>query len=98
MTGPKREPLHTFFDDPTTDVLISTILSLTTELSVTRERLDTLERVLADKGTIGRTDIEAFQADPDAAKERAANRQTLLTSVIGKMNAFFESASRAKSV
>ncbi|MEM0928227.1 MAG: hypothetical protein AAGI89_02940 [Pseudomonadota bacterium] len=96
MTTPKREPLHTFFDDPTTDVLISTILSLTTELSVTRERLDTLERILADKGTLERADIETYQPGPEAAKERAMGRQSLLTNVVSKMNAFFESASRSK--
>lgn len=94
MTTPKREPLQTFFDDPTTDVLISTILSLTSELSVTRERLDTLERVLAEKLTIDQAEFENFQSTPKAAAERATLRQSILTNVLQKMNAYFESASR----
>ncbi|MEM8936160.1 MAG: hypothetical protein AAGC77_07110 [Pseudomonadota bacterium] len=95
MTTPKKEPLHTFFDDPKTDVLISTILSLTTELSVTRERLDTLERILEQNGAIQRDAIETYEAPPPAAKERAVLRQGILTNVVQKMNAYFHSSSKA---
>lgn len=95
MTPPKQEPLQTFFDDPAIDVLISTILSLTSELSVTRQRLDTLERLLAEKQTIDLAEFENFRPTPEAAAERAALRQSILTNVVQKMNAYFESASRA---
>lgn len=96
MTMPKAEDLHLFFDDPSADVLISTILSLTAELSVARERIDTLERLLADRGVIDRSEIETFEPAGAAASERAAMRQAILKNVVAKMEAYFEQASRAE--
>lgn len=60
-----------YFDDPAQDRTLSILLAVVGELSVVKERIDTVERLLQNKGTICRADIEAYQPDPDAAYERA---------------------------
>lgn len=59
-----------YFDDPAVDRLLSIVMAIAGELSVTRERLDTIERLLEAKGTLSRADIEAFKPDRDAGYER----------------------------
>lgn len=50
---------------------LSILMALAGEISVVKERLDTVERLLDAKGTISRADIEAYQPTGDAAYERA---------------------------
>ncbi len=59
-----------FFDDPAVDRLLSMTMALVGEVSVLRERLDTVERLLDAKGTIARADIEAYVPDRAAGDER----------------------------
>jgi hypothetical protein len=59
-----------YFDDPAIDRVLSIVLTVAGEVSVLRERLDTVERLLEAKGTISRADIDAYQPDRDAAHER----------------------------
>ena len=59
-----------YFDDPAIDRVLSILLAVAGEVSVLRERLDTIERLLDAKGTISRADIEAYQPDRDAAYDR----------------------------
>ena len=59
-----------YFDDPATDRLMSIALALTAEVSVLRQRLDTIERLLEKGGLLSRADIEAYRPDDEAAAER----------------------------
>ncbi|MFZ4746811.1 MAG: hypothetical protein ACOYLK_07945 [Sphingomonas sp.] len=59
-----------YFDDPATDRTMSIVMALVGEVSVLRERLDTVERLLDAKGTISRDDIEAYIPDRDAGHAR----------------------------
>lgn len=59
-----------YFDDPAEDRMLSMLTALVGEVSVLRERLDTVERLLDAKGAIGRADIEGYAPDPQAARER----------------------------
>ena len=59
-----------YFDDPALDRMLSILMAVVAEVSVLRERLDTVERLLDAKGTISRADIEAYEPDRDAAYER----------------------------
>lgn len=59
-----------YFDDPATDRLLSMLMALVGEVSVLRERLDTIERLLDGNGTLSRADIEAFVPDRAAGEER----------------------------
>jgi hypothetical protein len=59
-----------YFDDSATDRLLSIIMAVAGEVSVLRERVDTVERLLDAKGTISRADIEAYTPDREAGYER----------------------------
>lgn len=59
-----------YFDDPALDRMLSILMALVGEVSVLRERLDTVERLLEAKGSLSRADIEAFAPDREAAFER----------------------------
>ncbi|MEQ8411756.1 MAG: hypothetical protein RIC51_09025 [Erythrobacter sp.] len=59
-----------YFDDPALDRLYSTVFALAAEVATLRERQDTVERLLDEKGTISREDIESYAPDREAAEER----------------------------
>jgi hypothetical protein len=59
-----------YFDDPALDRMLSILLAAVGEISVLKERLDTVERLLDANGTISRADIEAYEPDRQAAYER----------------------------
>ena len=73
-------PRHTrgkrphFFDDPAIDQMMTFLLELTTEVSVLRERLATVERLLERDGKVTRESIEAYQPEAAVESERAAWR------------------------
>lgn len=66
---PARGRRPEFTGDPMTERLFGITLALTAELAITRERLDTLERVLRRGGFIDATAIERFE--PTAADAAA---------------------------
>jgi hypothetical protein len=59
-----------FFENPDVDRLIAIVWAMAGELAVTRERLDTVERLLAAKTLIARAEIETYRPDATAAEER----------------------------
>jgi hypothetical protein len=59
-----------YFEDPAIDRTLSIVMALVAEVSVLRERLDTVERLLETKGTINRSDIETYHPDKAAGQER----------------------------
>lgn len=59
-----------YFSAPEHDRMLSMLMVLVGEVSVIRERLDTIERLLETKGTINRQDIENYAPESDAAYER----------------------------
>ena len=80
-------PRHTrgkrphFFDDPAIDQMMTFLLELTTEVSVMRERLDTVEQLLDRSGSVTRAAIEAFVPDAALESERAAWRDAYVKRV-----------------
>lgn len=71
-----------FFDDPDVDRLVAMLMALTGEVSVLRDRLDTLERLLEARGGPGPGDIEAYVPSEGVAAERARQREQLLAEVL----------------
>lgn len=59
-----------YFEDPAVDRLTSILMAVAGEVAVLRERLDTVERLLEDKGSITRADIEGYVPDRVAGAER----------------------------
>jgi len=63
-----------YFSDPAIDKLLWMTLTLMEELSVTRDRLDAVERLLDRKRVLRRADVEGYVPDPKAQLERNARR------------------------
>jgi len=61
-----------FLQDPATERVLSIAMALAGELSVARERIDTLERLLEQRGLLSRADIEGFSPHAAAQTERDA--------------------------
>jgi hypothetical protein len=71
-----------YFDDPAQDRMLSILMALVGEVSVLRERQDTIERLLDAKGTLSRADIEAYAPDGDAAYERSVATKAYIARVM----------------
>jgi hypothetical protein len=71
-----------FFDDPAIDQVMTFLLELMAETSALRERVDTMERLLDEKGSISRADIENYRPDPAGEAERSAWNQAFIRRVM----------------
>lgn len=72
----------TFFDDPQIDKLLGIVMALAGEVSVLRERLDTVERLAEAEGLFRRAEVDAYQPDEAAAAEREAWRAEYIERVL----------------
>lgn len=59
-----------FFENADTDRLLAIVWAMAAELAVARERLDTVERLLAERQILDRQSIDAYRPDALAARER----------------------------
>jgi hypothetical protein len=71
-----------FFDDPSIDQMMTFLLELMAETSALRDRVDTIERLLDEKGSVSRADIEAYRTDDAAEAERTAWRKGFIERVL----------------
>ncbi|MEO7773234.1 MAG: hypothetical protein ABIT36_12315 [Steroidobacteraceae bacterium] len=71
-----------FLGNPTEERMLSILLAVAGEVSVLKERLDTVERLLESKRTISRADIEAYTPDSNAAYERALMTREYLARIM----------------
>jgi hypothetical protein len=62
------------------------VMVLTQELSVTRDRLDTLEHLIEDKKLLKRSDFDSFKPDQSSLEEREKNRQNLIKNLFSVMD------------
>lgn len=65
--------------------MLAMIAALASELAVTRERLDSVERLLEAAGVTKRAAIEDFAPDVAQAGERDAIRRRLIAHVFGPL-------------
>ena len=75
-----KKPIY--LDERSIDNLMAMIMTLTQEISVLRDRLDTIEKLLVSKKSITLEDIETFEPDDDLVEERRDRRQMLLKRVL----------------
>ncbi len=61
-----------FLADPDVERVLSITMAVAGELAVLRQRLDTIEELLAERGSISKADIDAFM--PNAAQQEARGR------------------------
>lgn len=59
-----------FFNDPAVERVLNITMAVATELAVARERMDTIERLLEQKGLLSKAEIEAFVPDEAASEAR----------------------------
>jgi hypothetical protein len=59
-----------FFENIDSEKVLNISMAIGTELAVVRERLDTIERLLEQKGIISREEIESYEPDDEAAYQR----------------------------
>lgn len=71
-----------FFEDQSVDQVMTFFLELMTEVMVLRDRQDTLERMLEEKGAISRDAINSFIPDGDVEGERTAERAAFVSRVL----------------
>ncbi|WP_109807321.1 hypothetical protein [Sphingosinithalassobacter portus] len=71
-----------YFEDPATDLLLTMVTALTAELSVQRQRGDTLERLLEAKGIVSREEIENWRPDQSEAEERGIATRAYIARVM----------------
>ncbi len=71
-----------YFDEPAVDRLLAMILALASEVSVSRDRQDTLERLISDKGLLSQNEIEDFQPTKEILAERDARREHYLGQIL----------------
>lgn len=71
-----------FLDDKDSERVLNIVMALAQEVSVMRQRLDTVERLLEKQGTISRADIDAFAPNKTEADERGAWNQEFIARIL----------------
>lgn len=80
--GAKPTGKRPFFLDTEVETVLAITMALVQELSVSRQRIDTLERLLESKGVLTREAIETYRPTPEAATERALATQEYIARVL----------------
>jgi hypothetical protein len=71
-----------FFDDPAIDKLLAMVLALGGEISVMRDRQDTLERLIEEKGMISIAEVDGFQPSQAVLAARDDRREQYLDQIL----------------
>ncbi len=81
-----------YFEDPATDKLLSMVMTLAEELSVTRDRLDTVEQLLNAHGLLPPAAVEEFEPDTALESAREARRARFVNRLLGALRAELDEA------
>ncbi|RKQ71951.1 hypothetical protein DES40_1287 [Litorimonas taeanensis] len=71
-----------FLKDPDVERVLAVTMAIAQELAVVRERMDTVERILEDKGSLTQADIETYVPPKPIAEERGAWTQEYLARIM----------------
>jgi len=71
-----------YFDNPDVDRVLSITMAIAGELAVSRERIDTLERVLESKGLLNQQDIDSFSPSSEQAEQRGLWQQEFIARIL----------------
>ena len=71
-----------YFSDPAVDRLLGILMTLVGEVSVLRDRLDSVERLIEKGGLFRQEDIDGFQPDEEAEAERENVRRRYVERVM----------------
>ena len=81
-SGAKAAGKRPWFLDEDVETVLAITLSVSQELAVSRQRVDTLERLLEEKGVLTREEIDSYAPDKKAAEERGLWTQEYLARVL----------------
>ncbi len=87
----------TFFNDPQIDTVMGIVMALAGEVSVLRERLDTIERLAVAKDLFTQHDIEAYRPDEAVMAERERWRAEYLERVLRVVHQELEEADKGET-
>ena len=85
------------FSDPAIDTLLGVVVSLLSEVSVLRDRVGTLERLLQQQGVLGPGAIDNYGWPPDELAARADERAAFLDRVLRAARAGHEDLSGGRT-
>jgi len=85
-----------YFEDPAVDRLLSMVMALAGEVSVLKERQDTVERLLDERGVVRRGDIEAYRPSREAAYERGVATREFVARVMRGVQQDMEALAEAE--
>jgi len=71
-----------YFNDAENDKLLAITMAVAGELAVVRERLDTIERLIADRGLLTAADIDSYRPPEAVAVARENWRQDYLERIL----------------
>ena len=71
-----------YLDDSSVDNILAMVMTLTQEISVLTDRLDTIERIMAKNDQINLKDIDSFEPDLQLQEQRSKRRKSLLKRVL----------------
>ena len=97
MSRKARGKRPVYFNDPECDKLLAIIMAVAGELAVTRERLDTLERIASAKGLLSLADIEEYRPAPAAAAARDKWRAEYLDRILRIVHHELESIEKGET-
>ncbi|MFN6539944.1 MAG: hypothetical protein RM021_026850 [Nostoc sp. EkiNYC01] len=79
-TAKGKRPVY--LENSQIDKLLAMVMALTGEVSVLRDRLDTIERLLEVKGILSVTEIEGYEPDAKVISEREKWRAEYIARVL----------------
>ena len=71
-----------YLDDSSVDDILAMVMTLTQEISVLIDRLDTIEHLISRNDHIKLADIDNFQPDSELQQKRSERRKSLLRRVL----------------
>lgn len=87
MTPKSSRP--SFFDESAVDQIVTMMLEMMAELWVVKERVYTLENVLAEAGIPAKDQIEACELGEDEVAELEATRRKFVETILRSLEADF---------
>ena len=82
LSGKRAKGRRPEYLDFASDRLMSMLMALIGEVSVLRQRLATMERLLDANGTISRADIDGYEPDAAAGYERGVETKAYIARVM----------------
>lgn len=96
--GAKPAGKRPYFLEPQVERVLAITMALAQELAVSRQRTDTLERLLKAKGLLADGEIDGFVPDAQASAERAMWNQEYIARILRIVQQENEAAAQTADV